>query len=224
MRNGLPQLTIAAMIEEARIFGEYQSSISHPSILGKSDGKAVGTYIEHLFQNHLQSKYQVNMGNSARGIDIPDININTDIKVTSKRQPQSSSPYKSPRQKIFGLGHNLLIFVYDKQDLMGESRIIFENITFVPEDRTGDFTLTKNINELKASGIATVETIEELLKTIKLPVVGLTTEELAEEILVREVKQGYITISNALQWRLQYSRPTTLKNTVRGIVNYDIEL
>ncbi len=30
---------------------------------------------------------------------------------------------------------------------------------------------------------------------------------------------GYLTISNALQWRLQYSRIVNLTETVSGIVN-----
>ncbi len=39
-----------------------------------------------------------------------------DMKVTSIRQPQSSCPFKHARQKIFGLGYSLLVFVYDKSD------------------------------------------------------------------------------------------------------------
>ena len=34
-------------------------------------------------------------------------------------------------------------------------------------------------------------------------------------------QQGYLTISNALQWRLQYSRVLALKNSVSGVVNYE---
>jgi len=38
------------------------------------------------------------------------------MKVTSSRQPQSSCPFKHARQKIYGLGSSLLVFVYDKTD------------------------------------------------------------------------------------------------------------
>jgi hypothetical protein len=31
-------------------------------------------------------------------------------------EPQSSCPFKNARQKIYGLGYSLLIFVYDKKD------------------------------------------------------------------------------------------------------------
>ena len=45
--------------------------------------------------------------------------------------------------------------------------------------------------------------------------------ELAEEILERDLTQGYLTVSNALQWRLQYGRLLSLKNRVLGVINYD---
>lgn len=45
--------------------------------------------------------------------------------------------------------------------------------------------------------------------------------DLAEEILDYPPEQGYLTISNALQWRLQYGRAIALDNSVRGVVNYD---
>ena len=47
-------------------------------------------------------------------MDFPDLNV--DIKSTSIIKPQSSSPFRSARQKILGLGHSLLVFVYKKVD------------------------------------------------------------------------------------------------------------
>ena len=48
------------------------------------------------------------------GIDAPELDV--DIKVTSIKQPQSSCPFKSARPKRYGLGYNLLVFVYEKSD------------------------------------------------------------------------------------------------------------
>ncbi len=45
--------------------------------------------------------------------------------------------------------------------------------------------------------------------------------DLADEILRSIPKQGYLTISNALQWRLQYSRVIELDNQVEGVINYE---
>ena len=40
---------------------------------------------------------------------------------------------------------------------------------------------------------------------------------MAEDILKNPPKIGYLTISNALQWRLQYRRIVNLTETVEGI-------
>lgn len=48
-------------------------------------------------------------------------------------------------------------------------------------------------------------------------------EQLAEEVMEGDIIQGYLTISNALQWRLQYKRVISLKNEITGILNYEIE-
>jgi len=79
-----------------------------------TDGKAVGTYLEHKFRLYLRARYAFQEGNSARGIDFPDVGV--DLKVTSAQQPQSSCPFSSAKQKVFGLGYALLVFVYHKTD------------------------------------------------------------------------------------------------------------
>lgn len=129
-------IEIKDIIEEAEIFCREQSNINHAELLGITDGKAVGTYVEHKFKNFLSNRYDIEIGNSASGIDLPSKDINTDIKVTSIRQSQSSCPYKSSRQKIYGLGYNLLVFVYDKIDSENICNLQFLNCTFVNMNRT----------------------------------------------------------------------------------------
>ena len=107
-------LTIALLQKEAKAFTKAESKHAEKSLFGVTDGKAVGTYLEHKFQTVLQSHYEYARGSSAKGIDFPKLGV--DIKVTSIRQPQSSCPFKSARQKIYGLGYSLLVFVYDKHD------------------------------------------------------------------------------------------------------------
>jgi len=43
---------------------------------------------------------------------------------------------------------------------------------------------------------------------------------LFEEILKKPFEQGYLTVSNALQWRLQYKRVIELNNQIEGVYNY----
>ena len=204
----------------AKEFCYTESQINFPELVGVTDGKAVGTFVEHRLKNYLSERFQVELGNSASGIDLPSPEINTDIKVTSYRQPQSSCPYKSSRQKIFGLGYNLLVLVYDKKDANNTSRLEFLNCTFVSKERTSDFTTTKRLIEMLRDG-AIKEDIVSYFVDKNIPGDEITLEQLATEVLEYGVRQGYLTISNALQWRLQYQRVITLSNSVEGVVNYD---
>lgn len=212
------RLDIDSLIMEAKIFCETENLRDYPELLGITDGKAVGTFVEHKFKNYLSQKYEFSRGNSALGIDLPDAFINTDIKVTSIRQPQSSCPYKDSRQKIFGLGYNLLIFVYDKIDTENTSKLNFLNVTFVNNERTADFTTTKRLNEMINDG-ANKEDIVAYLSDKAIPGDEITLNALADMIIESTPLQGYLTISNALQWRLQYARVISLNNEIEGVIN-----
>ena len=213
-------LTIDELIDSARQFCEVESQENHVELIGVTDGKAVGTYVEHKFQRYLQSQYSVDIGSSARGIDLPGADIQTDIKVTSITQPQSSCPFKNARQKIFGLGYNLLVFVYDKRDTHNTCTLHFTHCTFISKERTADFTTTRRLREMVADG-ANKEDIIGFLQDKNVPGDEIVYNDLADEILACPPQQGYLTISNALQWRLQYARVITLDNRVRGVINYE---
>lgn len=92
------ELTKEILIQEAKNFSEIFSAQNHTYLIGVTDGKAVGTYMEHLFQDYLYGKYVMTIGSSALGIDLPS--VNTDIKTTSYIQPQSSCPFKSQDKKF----------------------------------------------------------------------------------------------------------------------------
>ena len=213
-------LTIEKLILSAKEFCELESKENHVELIGVTDGKAVGTYVEHKFKNFLQAKYIVEVGNSAKGIDLPDKDIQTDIKVTSVTQPQSSCPFKNARQKIFGLGYNLLVFVYDKKDTKHNCTLHFTHCAFIDKNRTSDFTITKRLREMIKDG-ANKEDIIGFIQDKNIPGDEITYNDLADEILSNEPMQGYLTISNALQWRLQYARVITLVNCVNGVTNYE---
>lgn len=215
-----PSLTTSELIESAKRFCEIESRENHVELIGVTDGKAVGTYVEHRFQHFLQTQYRVEIGSSAKGIDLPGADIQTDIKVTSIAQPQSSCPFKNARQKIFGLGYNLLVFVYDKQDASNSCTLHFTHCTFISRERTADFTITKRLREMVLDG-ANKEDIIGFLEDKNVPGDEIVYNELADEILNFPPEQGYLTISNALQWRLQYARVIALANRVDGVVNYE---
>ncbi|MDR0390431.1 MAG: hypothetical protein LBH59_00875 [Planctomycetaceae bacterium] len=213
-----PHLTIPLMLVEAKEFCSTESVFDNRELYGITDGKAVGTFVEHKFQNILSQKYEIIIGSSAKGIDFPFHDINTDIKVTSIRQPQSSCPFKSAEQKIFGLGYNLLLFVYDKIDNHNTktARINFVNVFFIEKHRTADYQTTKSLLQLLENDANQEEIIAYLIDR-NLPADAILLSQLAEKILLQPPQQGYLTISNALQWRLQYGRIVDLKERINGI-------
>jgi hypothetical protein len=210
------RLTIADLKKEAKAFCNITSKEKIPALYGVTDGKAVGTFIEHKFQDYLKEKYDYVQGNSANGIDLPSEDIHTDIKVTSIKQPQSSCPFKDAKQKVYGLGYNLLVFVYDKTDHRDTkenySILKFVSCAFVSKERTGDYQMTKSIIEALKNN-ANKDDLLAIFEDKNLPADEITCNELAENLLVTPPKQGYLTISNALQWRLQYGRIVTMTST-----------
>jgi len=213
-----PVLTIPYLILEAKDFCISQSKFHHTELFGVTDGKAVGTLIEQKFQNQLKEKYEVTIGSSANGIDLLSDDIMTDIKVTSIKQPQSSCPFKDPRQKIFGLGYNLLVFVYDKTDVpeTKSAMLHFVSCSFISKKRTADFTTTFRLREMLKDS-ANEEDIITYLSDKNIPADEITLSNMARQIMEITPEQGYLTISNALQWRLQYQRIVMLSNEIEGI-------
>jgi restriction system protein len=144
------------------------------------------------------------------------------VKVTSAKQPQSSSPFKDAGQKVYGLGYHLLVLVYTKTDLPQDKSVDmkFTSVVFVHKTQTADFQTTKGIRELLERK-ANVEDLTAFLLERNLPLDDIGAQELAARILATPPAQGYLTISNALQWRLQYQRvlELALTNQTEGVVN-----
>jgi hypothetical protein len=212
-----PTLTVDAPKVEARAFAELESVHHEPSLYGITDGKAVGTYFEHKFRTHLHGKYEYDEGSSAKGIDFPDLDV--DMKVRTVKQPQSSCPYKSARQKIYGLGYSVLIFVYDKTDDPANStgNLNVLHVIFVEKERTADFQTTTGLRRfLENQG--NKDDVLAFMQERMLPVEEIEASAIADELLQRPPEIGYLTISNALQWRLQYRRVIDSAGSVPGVL------
>ncbi len=200
------------------MFSVAESQHAQVSLFGVTDGKAIGTYLEHKIRLYLLERYQFELGNSASGIDFP--NLGVDMKVTSIKQPQSSCPFKSARQKIYGLGYGLIVFVYDKTD-NHESRTGTLHITdtvLIEKQRTADFQMTKGLRQILENEGNTDDLIAFMTEK-NLPVDEIELQSLAREILIHKPEQGYLTISNALQWRLQYARVIEKAGAETGLVS-----
>ncbi len=112
-----------------------------------------------------------------------------------------------------------MIFVYSKTD-DATNRTASLNILhtiFVEKERTADFQTTVGLKQILANG-GNVEDLVSFMQNRNLPLDDIEAYKIAEELLSgREIVEGYLTISNALQWRLQYSRVITEAGNVNGI-------
>ena len=193
-------LTLELLCTEAAAFAAVESEHFEPSLYGVTDGKAVGTYLEHKFRAYLLSRgYQFVAGNSANGIDFPELLV--DLKVTSVRQPQSSCPFRSARQKVYGLGYSLLIFVYDKLDNAARQTATLNMVStvFVQAAHTADFQLTKGLRDMLANE-GNRDDVVAFLSDSYLLQDEEQLDSLAKELLKHAPEQGYLNMPRKLDY------------------------
>ena len=77
--------------------------------------------------------------------------------------------------------------------------------------------MTRSIQSILSQN-GTRDDIFSLLGDRGLPGDEIVYNALADEVMQSPPTLGYLTISNALQWRLQYSRIVNFTETVSGIV------
>jgi hypothetical protein len=113
----------------------------------------------------------------------------------------------------------LLLFVYDKQGnhKVKIAQLSFQSCAFIDKSRTADYQTTRGLQEILERG-ANRDDILAFLYDRHLPGDEIVYNKLADEIMRTPPLLGYLTISNALQWRLQYSRIVNLTEMVSGVV------
>lgn len=185
----MPELTPDDLKATARDFAKGLSEKAIRELYGVTDGKAVGTHVEHAFHGYLKEQYAHTAGSSASGIDFPDLGV--DLKVTSIEQPQSSCPYRDASEKVYGLGYHLIVFVYRKEDDVRAkaARLKFEHVVFVDQQVTADFQTTKGLNGIVDRG-GNKEDIVAFLEERNLPLDEIGREALAERILKQRPRIG----------------------------------
>ena len=173
-----PRLTLEMLKKAARTFAEVESAHQEPSLFGITDGKTVGTYVEQKFRTYLREQYDFEEGSAASGIDFPELGV--DVKVTNTDQPQSSCPFQSARQKIYGLGYSLLIFIYDKTDdyQRSLSNLSIQHVIFVSKERTADFQTTTGLRRI-IENAGNMDDILAFIEDRRLPIDEIGALELA---------------------------------------------
>ena len=92
------------------------------------------------------------------------------------------------------------------------------HVIFVESQCTADFQTTTGLRQILQNN-GNVDDIMAFLLERFLPVDDSQALQLAEEIMVSPPPIGYLTISNALQWRLQYRRVIDIAGPIDGIWN-----
>src|SRR6266568_5470936 len=210
------ELTVSQLKTEVKDFVGKLNVTPIPALYGVTDGKAVGTHIEQAFREYLLQRYTYILGNSASGIDFPDLGI--DIKATSIRQPQSSCPFRDASQKVYGLGYHLLVFVYEKIDPheLRAAQLSIRHAIFIARERTGDYQTTYGLKGILSRN-GNKDDVVAFLEERNLPLDEIGRDLLADRIMREPPEIGYLTVSNALQWRLQYGRAIGAIGKIEGV-------
>lgn len=92
----------------------------------------------------------------------------------------------------------------------------FVSCSFIDKCRTADFQTTTSLHKI-ISNQGNQDDIFAFLIEHNIPSDEVTLYNMAGDILNNPPKIGYLTVSNALQWRLQYGRVVSLTDKVDGI-------
>jgi hypothetical protein len=109
--------------------------------------------------------------------------------------------------------------VYDKTDDPASStgHLDVQHVIFVEKERTADFQTTTGIRKI-LDNQGNKDDLLAFMQERMLPVDDIEASKIADQLLRTRPEKGYLTISNALQWRLQYWRVIDKAGTVPGVI------
>ena len=97
------------------------------------------------------------------------------------------------------------------------ARLAINHTIFVDEQYTADYQMTRGLREiLDRDGNA--EDLIAFMTHRNLPIDEIEANKIAAELLNNKPRLDYLTISNALQWRLQYTRVLLHAGSVPGVI------
>jgi hypothetical protein len=86
----------------------------------------------------------------------------------------------------------------------------------VRKEKTADYQMTGGLREiLERDG--NEDDLIAFMMDKNLLIEEIEANAIAKQLLMNKPEQGYLTISNALQWRLQYRRVISQAGSVEGI-------
>lgn len=198
------RLSKSGLVRSAQAFCLQAEQTGHKEIFGQVSCHVVNSFVERCFLEHLAETFNLDVGFSPLNVALPS--INTEIRTAPVDRPDMFCPYISSRQKIYGLGYNLLLLLYSKTDdnAAKEGHFSIHSCEYISAERTADYMTTKILHEVLLGGGNADDVFAFLSDWMQ----GTTSErlrELSAEIVQSPPSIGYLTISKAWQWRLQSS-------------------
>jgi hypothetical protein len=119
---------------------------------------------------------------------------------------------------VYGLGYHLLVFVYEKIDRqeLRTAQLSIQHAVFIARERTGDYQTTYGLRGILVRN-GNKDDVVAFLEERNLPLDEIGRNVLADRIMHEPPEIGYLTVSNALQWRLQYGRAIGVVGTIEGV-------
>lgn len=112
------------------------------------------------------------------------------------------------------------MFVYTKTDdpAIFSGTLNINHAVLVEKQRTADYQTTTGLKKILENN-GNEDDLVAFMADRMLPLDDIEAHAIAQELLNGELLEvGYLTISNALQWRLQYSRVITQAGQVSGLL------
>mgnify|MGYP000646116823 CR=1 FL=1 len=204
-------------------------------ILQNIEVKDRATIVENIFKSYFEDQTKIKLsGSAAKGIDLPE--FNTDLKFTCSNQPQSSSPYKSVHEKLFGLDYNLLLFTYENT----QTNFKIKDCIFIPKEKTGCKNASKFIEKTQSDTTANLITKDITIKALKGWIFSVTDKS-SHEItgIINKYSNNNITVDEFIaevnswsiiepidlkpDWDNIYNKMLTITPPT-GIINYSFAL
>lgn len=172
------------------------------------DGKSIGTFVERSFKDFLAERYVFRSGNPALGLDFPELEV--DVKTTSAKLRSSSAPFRSYREAVFGLGYDLLVFMYepvidfipDGQSTAGRTVRVTRTL-YVDRKETRDQKLMRQLAQCETHEMR-VECMRSRYPAVSEAELQEIMRDLTPETMGVLTSNPAVSMCAALQWRLNY--------------------
>ncbi len=171
-------------------------------IIGPNSGRRIADYIEDTYMKKLKTRLFIESGKKKEGLDFPT--INTDIKVTRIKKPQSTAAIKDIHAKIFGLGYNLIIFFYDFGGDDGNQLIIKKTI-YIPINKTADFKMMNKLEDILGEEDVLAEELKYQYEEMEhYEEIELNEYRKLAKKMSNNYVEGYLSYAGDPRWHLTY--------------------